>query len=151
LLFGSIFGLSHGQAVVAALVGAGVCLAVVAIARPLLFASVDAAVAIARGLPVRALGVGFLVLVGVCAAEASQAVGALLLVGLIAAPAGVAHRITTRPAHGIMVAVAVSSASMWGGLALSYRFGSLPPSFCIMTIAAASYGCAFAIAPRLRA
>ena len=58
------------------------------IARPLLFASLDEAVAAARGVPVRALGVGFLVLVGVCAAEATQAVGALLLVGLLAAPAG---------------------------------------------------------------
>jgi zinc/manganese transport system permease protein len=151
LLFGSILGLSHGQAVVAALIGAGVCAAVVAIARPLLFASVDAAVAVARGLPVRALGVAFLVLVGVCAAEASQAVGALLLVGLIAAPAGAAHRVTTRPVRGIVVAVALALVSVWGGLALSYWFASLPPSFCIMAIAAASYGCTFAIPPRLRA
>ena len=59
----------------------GCCLAVLGIARPLLFASLDEAVAAARGVPVRALGVAFLVLVGVCAAEATQAVGALLLVG----------------------------------------------------------------------
>ena len=64
------------------------CLALLAIARPLLFASVDAAVAAARGVPVTALGFGFLALVGATAAEATQAVGALLLLGLLAAPAG---------------------------------------------------------------
>ena len=49
------------------------------------------------GVPVRALGFGFLALVGATAAEATQAVGALLLLGLLAAPAGTAQRLTARP------------------------------------------------------
>ena len=97
VLFGSIFGLGRGQAYVAAAIGRAVRRAVVCIARPLLFASLDEAVAAARGLPVRALGIAFLALVGVCAAEATQAVGALLLVGLIAGPAGAARRLTESP------------------------------------------------------
>ena len=60
----------------------------VAIARPLLFASLDENVAAARGVPVRLLGFGFLVLVGGTAAESTQVVGALLILGLLAAPAG---------------------------------------------------------------
>ena len=104
VLFGSIFGLGRGQALAAAAIGAGCCLAVLGIARPLLFASLDEAVAAARGVPVRALGVAFLVLVGVCAAEATQAVGALLLVGLIAGPAGAARHVTTRPWVGLAAA-----------------------------------------------
>ena len=46
------------------------------------------------------LGSVFLVLVGVTAAEATQAVGALLLLGLLAAPAGAAQRLTDRPWRG---------------------------------------------------
>src|SRR5438105_4919613 len=68
-LFGSIFGLSGSQSVVAAVVGGVVSLAVVVIARPLLFATVDEPVAAGRGVPVRILGIGFLVLIGVTAGE----------------------------------------------------------------------------------
>ena len=66
-----------------------------AIARPLLFASVDPAVAAARGVPVRALGLLLLALLGATTAEATQAIGALLLLGLLAAPGrrrATAHR-----------------------------------------------------------
>jgi zinc/manganese transport system permease protein len=149
VLFGSIFGLGLGQAAVAAVIGAGLCVAVVAIARPLLFASVDEAVAAARGLPVRTLGVAFLALVGVCAAEATQAVGALLLVGLIAAPAGAAHRLTGRPWVGLGLAAAIAVGSMWIGLVASYLFGSVPPSFSIMAVATAAFAATFV--PRGRA
>ena len=73
-LFGSIFGLSGGAAQLAAAVGLVIALAVAAIARPLLFASVDPDVAAARGLAVRAIGLLFLVLLGATAAEATQIV-----------------------------------------------------------------------------
>ena len=59
-LFGSIFGLSTMEAANAALVGAAICVAVLVIARPLLFASLDEAVAAAAGVPVRVLGIVFL-------------------------------------------------------------------------------------------
>jgi zinc/manganese transport system permease protein len=151
VLFGSIFGLDRAQAIVAALIGAGLCLAVGCIARPLLLATVDGAIAAARGVPVRALGIGFLALVGVCAAEATQAVGALLLVGLIAAPAGAAQRLTDRPWRGLALAATIAIASMWLGLVVSYRYGSVPPSFAIMAIATVAYALTFAIRrPRAR-
>jgi zinc/manganese transport system permease protein len=143
VLFGSIFGLSGGQALTAGLVAAGICLAMLAIARPLLFASVDEAVAAARGVPVRLLGVGFLVLVGACAAEATQAVGSLLLLGLLAAPAGAAIRLTDRPLRGLALSAGLGLAEMWAGLALSYAVPTLPPSFGIMAAATAVYGLTF--------
>ena len=52
-LFGSIFGLSTTQAISAALVAAAISAGVLVIARPLLFASLDEAVAAAAGVPVR--------------------------------------------------------------------------------------------------
>jgi zinc/manganese transport system permease protein len=150
VLFGSIFGLSGAQAVTAALVAAGICAAVLAIARPLLFASVDEAVAAARGVPVRILGFGFLALVGACAAEATQAVGSLLILGLLAAPAGAAQRLTDRPYQALALSAALAVAEMWTGLGLSYAVPSMPPSFGILATATAVYAATFATGFRRR-
>jgi zinc/manganese transport system permease protein len=138
-LFGSIFGLGAGEARVAAAVGLGVAALMLAIARPLLFASVSPAVAGARGVPTRLLGVGFLVLLGVVAAAAVQAVGALLLLGLLAAPAAAAHRVAKSPYVGIALASAFALAAMWGGLVLAYAVPSLPPSSAIVAVAVTIY------------
>jgi zinc/manganese transport system permease protein len=152
VLFGSIFGLSAGQARLAAVIAAVICLAVLAVARPLLFASIDEAVAAARGVPVRVLSFAFLILVGACAAEASQAVGSLLLLGLLAAPAGAAHRLTDRPYHALALSAGLAAAEMWAGLALSYAVPQLPPSFAILAVATAVYAIALiAVRPRSRA
>ena len=149
VLFGSIFGLSADQAVTAALIGAGIVAAVLVMGRPLLFSSIDEAVAAARGVPVRAIGIGFLAIIGATAAEATQAVGALLLLGLLAAPAATALVLTDRPYRGMAIATALAIAEMWAGLALAYAAPALPPSFAIIAVAAAAYLAAFA-ASRLR-
>ena len=145
VLFGSIFGLSTADVrlsvVLAVLAGA----LLLAIARPLLFASLDTAVAEAQGVPVRALGLGFLALLGLVAAQASQAVGALLLLGLLAAPAGAAHRITTRPYRGLALSALFSVGSIWIGLTLAYVFPTLPPSSMIIAAAAGIYFLAIAL------
>ncbi|MDQ3761272.1 MAG: metal ABC transporter permease [Actinomycetota bacterium] len=142
VLFGSIFGLNLSQAVTAAIVAVAIAAAMVAIARPLLFASIDGAVAAARGIPVRVLSYGFLALVGAAAAEATQAVGALLLLGLLAAPAGTAQRLTTRPYLALLLSAGLAVAAMWVGLALSYTLPALPPSFAILAVAAGGYALA---------
>lgn len=138
-LFGSIFGLGAGEARLAAGVALAVTLATLAIARPLLFASVAPEVAGGRGVPTRLLGIGFLVVLGVVAAEATQAVGALLLLGLLAAPAAAAHRIARSPLVGIALAGTLALLSVWGGLALAYAVPSLPPSSAVIAIAATIY------------
>jgi zinc/manganese transport system permease protein len=145
VLFGSIFGISAGSAVVAALVAAGVGLLVVLIARPLLFATLDEAVAAARGVPVRLLGYGFLALAGISAAEATQAVGSLLLLGLLAAPAGAAIRLTDRPYRALALSAGLAVVEMWAGLFASYTVPKMPPSFAIMAAATAVYAATFLI------
>lgn len=145
VLFGSIFGLSTADvrlSVVLAVLAAALLLA---IARPLLFASLDTAVAEAQGVPVRALGLGFLALLGLVAAQATQAVGALLLLGLLAAPAGAAHRLTTRPYRGLALSALFSVGSIWIGLTLAYVFPTLPPSSMIIAAAAGIYLLAVAL------
>jgi zinc/manganese transport system permease protein len=136
VLFGSIFGISASQAIVAALVGLGLVLVLLVLARPLLFATVDPAVAAAMGVPVRLLGALFLAVVGACAAEATQAVGAMLLLGLLAAPAGTAIRLTARPYLALALSVVVALVDMWAGLGVSYAVPNVPPSFAILAVAA---------------
>ena len=138
-LFGSIFGLGSGEARLAAVIGLAAVLLTLVIARPLLFASVSPDVAGARGVPTRLLGIGFVMLLGVVAAEATQAVGALLLLGLLAAPAAAAHRLAGNPYAGIALGGLLAVVAMWAGLALGYAVPGLPPSTAIVTIAVGIY------------
>ncbi len=139
VLFGSIFGLSAHDVRVSVTIAVVTAAALLTIARPLLFSSLDEGVAEAQGVPVRALGLLFLALLGVVCAEATQAIGALLLLGLLAAPAGAAHRLTTRPWAGLAVSAALAVGSVWLGLTLAYVFPSLPPSSAVIGVAVAVY------------
>lgn len=145
VLFGSIFGLSTADVRLSVVLAVLAAALVLAIARPLLFASLDTAVAEAQGVPVRALGIGFLALLGLVAAQATQAVGALLLLGLLAAPAGAAHRLTTRPYRGLAFSALFSVGSIWIGLTLAYVFPTLPPSSMIIAAASGIYLLAVAL------
>jgi len=142
VLFGSIFGMSAGSARLAVLIALVLIGLLLVIARPLLFASLDPAVAAARGVPVRLLGPVFLAIVGASAAEASQAVGALLLLGLLAAPPAAAQRLTDRPWPALALSAALAVAAMWLGLGLAYAYPTLPPSFTIMAVATGEYAVA---------
>lgn len=141
-LFGSIYSLSAGAARVAAGLGLVTAFAVLLAVRPLLFATLDSDLASVRGIPVRGLGIGLLIVLAVVTAESTQAVGALLLLGLLAAPAGAARRLTARPYRGLALSALVAVLSMWGGLALSYQVSSLPPSSAIIGLAGGAYAVA---------
>ncbi len=142
-LFGSIYGLSAADARLAAVIGVAIVAAVLAIARPLLFASVDPGVARARGVPVRALGLVLLGLLGATTAEATQAIGALLLLGLLAAPAGAAQRLTANPYVALGLSAGLAVLCTWAGLTLSYLVPKLPPSSAIIAVASGVYLLAF--------
>jgi zinc/manganese transport system permease protein len=150
VLFGSIFGLGTRDVETTGVLAALSSLALLGIARPLLFASLDPLVAAARGIRVRALGLGFLVLLGVVAAQASVAVGALLLLGLLAAPAGAAHRLTASPYRGLALSACLAVGSVWVGLTLGYLVPSVPPSTAIIGTATAVYVLSLAAARRAR-
>jgi zinc/manganese transport system permease protein len=138
LLFGSFLGISASQ--VLALLGvAAAALAVLAlIARPLFFATVDPDVAAARGVPVRLLGVVFLVLLGCAAAEVSQITGALLVFALLVMPAATAQQITARPVVSFALTVGLGLITVWLGLAAAY-FSVYPVGFFITTLGFAGY------------
>jgi zinc/manganese transport system permease protein len=145
VLFGSILGLTGAQTVADSVVALVVAIAMVALGRPLLFASLDPEVAAARGVPVRALGYLFFILLGVTTGVATQAVGALLLLGLLAAPAGAAQRLVARPSAALWLSAAIAVASVWTGLTLAYLNPRVPPSFGIVAVATGGYLVALAV------
>ena len=140
VLFGNVLGISNSDVRTVALTILPV-VAIMAIAvRPLLFASIDAEAARARGVPVRWLSFGFLVLLAMVVAVAVQIVGVLLIFSLLVTPAATARYVTSRPWRAIAVAVALTVAFTWLGLIVGY-YSAYPVSFFITTFAFGTYVC----------
>ena len=137
--------------IVIVVVAAVAALTILLIARPFLFASLDPDVAAARGIPVRLLGLVFMVLLAVTVAEAMQAVGALLVFALLLLPAAISHRLSIRPFMGLVLAVVFALVLTWMGLTFGFYSG-LPSSVCISLLAFIAYVAvvgAYAIRQRL--
>ena len=138
LLTGSIVSVDSGN--IAVLVGVTiVVLAVLAVIyRPLLFASADPDVAVARGVPVRALSPLFAVLVALTTALAVPIVGAILVLSVTIIPGAAAARVTASPLKATLLAVAIAEVSLLGGTLLSLAPG-LPISGYVATLAFVAY------------
>jgi zinc/manganese transport system permease protein len=138
LLFGTFLGITDRQVVV--LIVVTVCtLAVLGwIGRPLYFASIDGTVAAANGVPVAALSVGFLLLLGLAVAATSQITGALLVFALLVAPAATAQQITARPARSLVLTLLIALCVTWLGLAMAY-YSIYPVGFYVTSLAFAAY------------
>lgn len=149
ILFGSIFGISASAATTAAYIAAGAVVLLLIIARPLLFASIDPAVARAAGVPVRVLGAVFLGLVGLTVAEATPLVGTIVVLGLLAAPPAAAARLTDRPWRAFWLSAGLAVFAVWAGITVSYEIPAAPASFTIMSVAAGCY-LAAAVLDRIR-
>jgi zinc/manganese transport system permease protein len=133
LLFGSFLGITNSQVLILLAVTVVVLAAVLALGRPLLFASVDPLVAQARGVPVRWLSVTFLVLLGATVAEVSQITGSLLVFALLVMPAATAQALSSRPAISLALSVVIAVVITWVGLGLAY-FSVYPIGFYVTTI-----------------
>src|ERR1700680_608586 len=77
LLFGEILGISSADVLVTRGAGMVTLVALLAIYRPLLFASVDEDLAAAKGVPVTPLSIAFMAILAVAVTEAVQVVGVL--------------------------------------------------------------------------
>jgi len=138
LLFGSVLGITDGQVAGLILTAIVVLVVIAATGRPLLFSSVDRALARSRGVPTRALDIVFLILLGVAVAEVSQVTGALLVFALLALPAATSHLITARPGRGIALAVGLALVTVWLALFATF-FSAYPVGFWLTSIAFAFY------------
>ncbi|MBW4657041.1 MAG: metal ABC transporter permease [Drouetiella hepatica Uher 2000/2452] len=144
LLFGAVLGISDRDIAVIALTAGTTLTGLMAIARPLLFASIDADVAAARGVPVRLLNRLFLILLAFAVAEAVQVVGVLLIFALLVTPAAIAEQVTARPIAAVGLSMGLAIGFTWAGLAVAY-FIPYPVGFFITSFAFATY-----VAVRLR-
>ncbi len=138
LLFGTFLGISDSQVETLVAVAVAALALLFVVGRPLLFASVDSEVARAAGVPVRALSLGFLLLLGLTVAATSQITGALLVFALLVTPAAAAQQLTARPLRGLVLTVAIGLAVTWLGLALAY-FSIYPVGFYVTSLAFAAY------------
>jgi zinc/manganese transport system permease protein len=133
LLTGQIVSVGTVQLQVLAGAAVVVMLALVAIWRPLTFASVDPKVAAARGVPVRGLALGFMLLLGVSVALSIQIVGALLVLALLITPAAAALRVTSSPRLVVLLSVVFAVTATVGGILLALG-GRLPISPYVTTL-----------------
>nr|WP_033210110.1 metal ABC transporter permease [Gryllotalpicola ginsengisoli] len=113
--------------------------------RPLMFASVDADVATARGVPVRGLSIVFMLLLGLSVAVSVQIVGALLVLSILVTPAAAALKVSASPLVVPLLSVAFGVTAMVGGILLALG-SSVPISPYVTTISFAIYAACRAIA-----
>ncbi|MBO0864037.1 MAG: metal ABC transporter permease, partial [Mycobacterium sp.] len=122
VLFGNLLAISHGQLLTFAGLLIFLTFSIGFIYRPLLFASVNSQVAEAKGVPVRALSIVFMALLGLTVTMAVQAVGTLLLFALVVTPAATAIMLTPSPGLAMLISTLISIVSVWVGLGVSAMF-----------------------------
>ena len=133
LLTGQIVSVDNPQLLMLVIISVVVIAALFVIWRPLSFASVDADVARAKGLPVTGLSIAFMILLGLATAVSIQIVGALLVLSLLVTPAAAAMRVTSSPLLTPLLSVAFAVTSVVGGILLALG-GGLPISPYVTTI-----------------
>ena len=139
LLFGNILGVDATTVWTLLLLGIAATVALAAIARPLLFASLQPELAEAKGVSLRLVSILFLAITALAVAASTQIVGVLLVFALMVGPAAAAQNVTTRLTTGLMLAAAFALAQAWIGLTLAY-YTDWPTTFWITALSAMVYG-----------
>jgi len=138
LLFGTFLGITAAQVQTLLWVALAALALLAAIGRPLLFASVDGAVARAAGVPTAALALAFLLLLGLAVAATAEITGALLVFALLVTPAATAQQITARPGPGLALSVTLALTVTWLGLGIAY-FSPYPVGFWVTSLSFGLY------------
>lgn len=138
LLFGSVLGVTGADVVRVGLVAVGALAVLAIIARPLVFATIDPDVAAARGVPVRALSIAYLLLLGLATAACTQITGSLLVFALLVLPAATAHTLTARPLLGLVLSGGLAIAVTWVGLGIAY-YSPYPVGFWLTSVGFATF------------
>jgi zinc/manganese transport system permease protein len=133
LLFGNVLGVDASALLTLVVLAMASLLALAAIGRPLVFASLQAELAEARGVPVRFVSAAFLGIVAVAVAECAQIVGVLLVFTLMVGPAAAATNLTRRLSVAVALSAGLALAEAWGGLTLAYH-SDWPTSFWITAL-----------------
>lgn len=141
ILFGSIFSIDRSVVVLVVVFTVVSVALIAALYRPLLLATLSPDIATVRGVPVRLVGLGYLVALAIAVALSALTVGSILSTALLIGPSATALRITRRPATAITCSALVGVAATWLGVLLAYDSFYWPPighgwpvSFFIVTL-----------------
>jgi zinc/manganese transport system permease protein len=138
LLTGQIIAVDDPQVFWLIATATVVVIALLVIWRPLSFASLDPEVAEARGVPTKALGIIFMLLLALAVAASVQIVGALLVMTLLVTPAAAALRLTSSPLLVPLLSMVFAVVAVVGGILLALG-GGLPISPYVTTLSFAIY------------
>jgi zinc/manganese transport system permease protein len=138
LLFGNILAIDAATVWTLLLLGLAAAVALAAIARPLLFASLQPELAEAKSVSLRQLSVLFLAIVALAVAECAQIVGVLLVFALMVGPAAAAQRLSRRFWSGIALSAVLALSEAWLGLVLAF-YTDWPTSFWITALSGGVY------------
>jgi len=141
ILFGSLFSVSNSSFLVITVVSVAVCLALAALGRPLLFASVSPDAARARGVAVRRVALGYTLLMAVTVGLSAVVIGSVLSTALLIGPPAAALRLGRRLGATLALAAALGVGAVGFGVVASYdsfywwpSHRALPVSFCVVTL-----------------
>jgi zinc/manganese transport system permease protein len=133
LLFGNVLGVDQSALLTLLLLAILSLAALALIGRPLVFASLQAELAEARGVPIRFVSAAFLAIVAVAVAECAQIVGVLLVFTLMVGPAAAAMNLSRRLPLAVALSAGLALAEAWGGLTLAF-YTDWPTSFWITAL-----------------
>lgn len=128
ILFGSAFTIASSTVPLILLLSLLVIGLTLTLYRPLLLATVSPEMAAARGIPVRLVGVLYLLALALATALAAITIGSILGTALLVGPAASALRLTKRPLTAMLTAAGMGIGAMWLGIVLAYDSYEWPPA-----------------------
>ncbi|MGC4112230.1 MAG: metal ABC transporter permease [Nocardioides sp.] len=138
LLTGQIVAIDNPQLHWLLVTSAVVAVGLLAMWRPLVFASTDPELAAARGVPLGLVSTLFMLVLGLAVAISVQIIGALLVLSVVCTPAAAAMRLTASPVKVTVLSMAFGLVSVLGGMLLALG-SSVPISPYVTTLSFAIY------------
>ena len=139
ILFGSILGISQGELLMVAVMGAAVLLIIALLYKEFLIVSFDVSLAQSLRLPVELLRLLLLLIIAVTIVASLQAVGIALMLALLTTPAATARLLVSRLHHMIVIALMIGIVSGVVGFYASYYL-DIPSGACIVLTLSAFFG-----------
>ncbi len=127
VLFGSIFVMDPTITPVVVGIGLASVILLCVLYRPLLMSSVSPEIAHARGVPVRFVGMAFMILLAAAVEDGSLVLGALLSTALLIGPAATAVRLTAKTGFALLLSAGIGIVATWLGIILAYDSYWWPP------------------------
>ncbi|AMT93205.1 ABC transporter permease [Brevibacterium linens] len=139
LLTGQIVAITPGQILTLIICALAVLVVLAIVWRPLMFSSLDPEVARAKGVPVSALTIIFMLTLGLAVALSVQVVGVLLVLALLITPAAAATQLSASPVWVPVLSVIFAVTASVGGILIALGSPVVPISPFVTTISFLTY------------